>query len=263
LAYREAGQSMGYTATILITTFQRPHLLNWGLYSLAKQTALFDFEIIVVNDGVADETEDICKTYRERLNIKYIFSGRRNNDGEVKWRVPGFALNIGAKQSEGQVLIITCAEMFSLNNTIAKLTEPLLKKSKLIGIPVGKDDRDGSFLTHLNNNNGAFEISAFNKCPDLNVYLPFLMSVSRTEFFGIGGYDEDFVGLAWDDNDFVERLLYNGCSYYPTDAQTIHLYHPRHVHGKGFTPEFLLNQDLYLARKGKIVRNENREWGKI
>ncbi|QTL97688.1 glycosyltransferase [Iocasia frigidifontis] len=249
--------------SIIITTFQRPHLLKWGLFSIARQNIPFNLETIVINDAMQDETENICREYQDKLNLKYIFSGQRNLVGNLKWRVPGFAINIAVKQSSGKILIISCAEMFHLNNAVEKLIPPLLDNSKLIGIPKGWDDMDGSFLNHINNNNGNFDINFLNNYPELNVRLPFLMSISREQYFAIGGYDEDFTGIAYDDNDFVERLQLNGCSYQQTDAKTIHLFHPRHATPKVGNEAWLFNQNLYLTRKGKKVRNENIEWGKL
>jgi glycosyltransferase involved in cell wall biosynthesis len=254
---------MGCQTSVIITAFQRPHLLKWGLYSLARQTIPFNFEIIVVNDAVEDETVEICRMYQQQLNIKYIFSGHRNHSGEIKWRVPGFAINIGVRHAEGEVLIISCAEMFHLNDTISQLTGPVHANRKLIGVPHGKDDQNGAFLNSIETNNGNYDYSLYEGCAPLNVYLPFLMSVSRREFFEIGGYDEDYTGIAYDDNDFVERLRGNGCVYHQTGAYTVHLYHPRYVYGKEEHPALLFNQNLYHVRKGVILRNENREWGKL
>lgn len=254
---------MSCTLSVIITAFQRPLLLSWGLYSLTRQHIPFDFETIVVNDGLNDETEAVCDQYREKLNLKYIFSGQRNLKGEIKYRIPGFAVNIGARQSTGEILIISCAEMFHLNDTLAKLTYPLRQYPHLLGIPVGKDDQDSSFLNHLMSNNGRFELSSFYRYPDLNVHLPFLMSVSRERFFAIGGYDEDFTGYAYDDNDLVDRLQLSGCQYCQTQAKTIHLYHPRYTLDKGGDPLLRYNYDLYRSKQGKIVRNANREWGKL
>lgn len=87
--------------SILITTFLRPHLLKWNLISLARQNIGFNFETIVLNDGLPDETEELCREYEEKLNLKYIFTGHRNLSGDMIYRVPGFALNIGAKQTGG------------------------------------------------------------------------------------------------------------------------------------------------------------------
>lgn len=251
--------------SIIMTTFQRVHLLRWGLWSLTRQTIPFDFEVIVVNDGLQDETEEVCNEFKEKLNLKYVFTGHRNLNGKMVWRVPGFAMNIGVKHSSGDILIIGCAEMFHNNDTIAKLVPPILDNPKLLGIPVGKDDRDGAFLEYINNNDGTSDPDIYDKCVDLNVKLPFLMALHRSQYFTIGGYDEDFVGMAYDDNDFIQRLLSNGCNYCQTDASTVHLYHPRPdgYYENGGPPEWEYNKNLYFSRIGQIVRNEGREWGVI
>jgi glycosyltransferase involved in cell wall biosynthesis len=250
--------------SIIIPTFQRTHLLRWGLYSLSLQTIPFDFETIVVNDGIQDETEEICKEFKEKLNLKYLFTGQRNLNGNPVWRVPGFAVNIGVKQSSGDILVMCCAEMLHVNDTIVRLTKPVLENPKLLAIPAGKDDREGALLECITKNNGTFDQATYNKCVDLNTGMPFLMALDRSQFFEIGGYDEDFVGIAYDDRDIIDRLLGNGCSYCLTDAVTVHLYHPRAegYYDGGGPKEWDYNKNLYFSRIGKIIRNEGREWGK-
>ncbi len=253
---------MSCTVSILITTFKRPHLLEWGLYSLAKQAMPANFETIVLNDGIPDETEAICREYEHRLNLRYVFTGQRNLDGNIKWRVPGYAINIGAKLSRGKVLIISCAEMFHLNDCILNLSIPVLYNPKTLGIPVGRDDQDGSFLAGLIASGGLFDYNAFyQRYPGLNIWLPFLTSVSRSEFFAIGGYDEDFVGIGYDDNDLMLRLVNNGCQYLQTGAETIHLYHERIWFDPQSSPEINYNMNLYYGRRNQIIRNQGREWG--
>jgi len=261
---------MACTVSLIISTFLRPHLLSLGLYSLACRDIPFGFETIVVNDGLPDETENICRDYRDKLNLRYIFSGQRNIGRRLKWRIPGYAVNIGVRNSAGEILVISCAEMFHLNNTIEQLVRPLAENPKLLGIPEGKDDREGLFLQYLYENNGCGRTdnrercdTILQKCEDLNVRLPFLMSVSRREYFEIGGYDEDFTGIAYDDDDLVERLLWNGCSYSMTGARTVHLYHPRLNITETEAPLMAFNRQLYLSRKGKVVRNEGRAWGML
>jgi glycosyltransferase involved in cell wall biosynthesis len=253
----------GHKVSIIITTFQRTHLLRWGLYSLVQQTIPYEFETIVVNDGLPDETEEICNEFKEKLNLKYIFTGQRNLQGDQIWRVPGFALNIGVKQSSGDILVMCCAEMLHVNQTIAKLTKPILNNPKLLGIPIGKDDRSGALLEWLNKQGGAFDLETYNNCVDLDTRMPFLMALHRSQFMEIGGYDEDFIGIAYDDRDFIDRLLRNDCNYCQTDALTAHLYHPRaegYYEGGG-PSEWDYNKNLFFSRIGKIVRNEGKEWG--
>ncbi|AFQ42397.1 glycosyltransferase [Desulfosporosinus meridiei] len=251
--------------SIVITTYQRTHLLRWGLYSLSLQTMPYEFETIVVNDGIQDQTEEICKEFKEKLHLKYIFTGQRNLQGEPIWRVPGFAINIGVKQASGDILVMCCAEMLHVNQTIEKITMPILGNPKLLGIPVGKDDRTGALLESIEKNNGSFEQETFNNCIDLDTRMPFLMALHRSQFLEIGGYDEDFTGIAYDDRDFIDRILAYGCQYCRTEAVTAHLYHPRaegYYQGGG-PPEWDYNKNLYFSRRGKIVRNEGRAWGKL
>jgi glycosyltransferase involved in cell wall biosynthesis len=254
---------LAHKISIIIPTFQRPHLLRWGLHSLAQETIPFNFETIVINDGLPDETESICEKYQKKLHIKYIFSGNRNLFGELKWRVPGFATNIAVKQSDGDILVLCCAEMFHLNNTIANMAYPFLISSHYIGIPHGKNDIDGSFLHKLNENDGQYDSASFDRYPDIDIHLPFLMSIGRREYNAIGGYDEDFIGVAGEDNDFVERLIMYGCEFYQTDAKTIHLYHPRNPEVENRSPAWEYNYNLWLSRRGVIYRNKDRVWGRL
>jgi glycosyltransferase involved in cell wall biosynthesis len=251
--------------SIIIPSFQRAHLLKWNLLSLSKQAMPFDFETIVLNDGVLDETEAICEQYREQLNIKYYFTGHRNLSGQMIWRVPGFVINIGVKQSTGDVIVICCAEIFHLNNTIELITNVYGSEgsNKVIAIPKAKDD-NGAFLSHIEANNGAFNIEEYNRQPPLiNVKYPFFLAMKKNEFVDIGGYDEDFTGTDYDDQDFIERLEANSCSHVETGALAIHLWHPRLVRAAAdIAPRFQHNKSLYEQRQGIIVRNMGREWGK-
>ena len=249
--------------SIIIPSYKRYELLKWNLFSLASQNIPFDFETIVLNDGVLDETEQLCFRYKEKLNLKYIFTGQRNVDGKLVWRIPGFAINIGVKKSEGDIIIICCAEMFHVNDVVKLITDVYNSpdSNKVIAIPKAKDD-NGRFLKHLEFSNGEFNINEYhNQPPLLNVKFPFLLAMKKKEFIDVAGYDEDFTGMDYDDNDIVDRLVGNGCSYVETEALTIHLWHQR----RSCAPETMVkvahNEKLYIQRKGVIVRNVGKDWG--
>jgi glycosyltransferase involved in cell wall biosynthesis len=249
--------------SIIIPSYMRCRLLDWGLSSLSKQNIPFSVEAIVLNDVILDETEQICDHYKEKIDIKYFFTGQRNLDGQLLWRTPGFAINIGVKQSVGDIILICCAEMFHVNNAVELITDIYnsTNSNKVLAIPKAKDD-NGGFLQHLELTHGNFHAAHYdNQPPLLNVRFPFFIAMKKKEFVDIGGYDEDFTGIDYDDNDFVDRLVGNGCSYVETDAQVIHLWHQR----RSCAPETMTrvrhNENLYLSRKGIIVRNVNKGWG--
>jgi len=252
--------------SIIIPAFKRPNLLKWGLFSLFRQDIPYNFETIVLNDGINDETESICKEYSSSLNLRYVFTGQRNLQGEIKWRVPGFTINIGARLAEGKFLVICDAEMFHLNNTIKYLIRPLENNPYYLSIPILRDDKTGYFLQFMKNINGnVFTNTCDRNFPRLNARLPFLMSLRRDIFFAVGGYDENFTGRGWDDNDLIARLKRNGCRHYETPAQAIHLYHPRHTGDKFYHPEYLHNRKKFEKnnKDNLIVCNQNRLWGSL
>jgi len=249
--------------SIIIPSYKRCHLLKWGLWSLARQKFPFEFETILLNDGLLDNTESLGEQNKERLNLKYVFTGQRNINGASLWRVPGFALNIGAKQSTGDIIVFCCAEMFHLNNTIELLTSIYSSSGneKILAMPKAKDD-SGEFLKHVEATGGATSIEVYNKQPSLiNVRFPFFLAMMKQEFMAIGGYDEDFTGTDYDDEDLVMRLLDNGCSHVETNALAIHLWHPRLAMTRERIPRFNHNKKLFEQRRGIITRNEGREWG--
>jgi GT2 family glycosyltransferase len=250
-------------ASILIPSFQRAELLQWHLHSLAYQNIDFEYEVIVLNDGLPDKTEEVCARYNSRIkNLRYVFTGQRNINpyGDLHWRVPGFPINIGAKMSTGEILILACAEMFLIERDVIATMIGLMHLPKQVVTPEGRDDR-GHFLHQIPRlaNSYPNALRVYRTMKDrLNVRLPFYMAMRRNEFFDIGGYDEDFTGRAFDDNDFVERLFANGNNHVRVDKRVVHLHHPRDVH---VDDRWRHNESLFHSRRTQLVRNIGREWG--
>lgn len=253
---------MAMDASILITSYKRAHLLKWGLFSLARQDmSPYNVEIVVLNDGLQDETDEICNSYKNKLNIRYVFTGKRNSDNQTHWRVPGYAFNIGANMVTGEFLVLSCAEIFHLDNSVKTIIAQMKKQKQIFCIPDGKDDTTGAILKKVEETNGIVTMNEYNSMPTaLNVRLPFFMGITRRDFMNIGGYDEDFTGMAWDDDDITNRLHCYGYEFSYVNGHIIHLYHPRINYDEN-KDRIEYNKRLYLSRGGKIMRNSSREWG--
>lgn len=255
--------------SILLASYKREELLNWGLLSLSKQQFQYPVEVIVLNDGIHDDTEKVCNAYKEKLNIKYIFTGKRNLGGEMKWRCPGFAYNIGIKQSTGDIIFLSCAEMFHLNETVNKLSSALISNPNRRVISHGLDDLKSHFLNKVKATSGNVTFTDYMMYGGyLNVHLPFFMGIMKNVLIDIGGYDEDFTGNSHDDTDIIHRLNMKGINQLQVpDAYVIHLYHPRSIQHYGFNVQsefqtiFDYNKKLLEERRNMIVRNTGREWG--
>lgn len=247
-------------ATLLITSYKRANLLKFGLASIAKQEfSRDDVEIVVLNDGVEDETEKVCESFEDRLNIHYLFTGK-NSKG---WRIPGFAINYGVKQTDSDFLIIACAEMYHfVGNTIDSMLRALEKNPKFLTIPYARDD-DGSFLAKLMRGE-AVNVYDYNRLGLLhNIHLPFFMGMNRDDFIKIGGYDEDFIGAGYDDNDIVERMKLAGNVHLRVECSVVHLYHPRITLEGVMGERYKYNEQLCFKKRGQIIRNLGKDWGNL
>ncbi len=244
---------MSPVASIVIPSHKRNHLLRWNLKSLFSQD-LTGVEVIVLDDSF--EADAVCLSITKEYGCRYLHTGS-TKDGD-HWRIPGFAINIAAKQAKGESLVICCAEVYHVGNTIGPLIE--LSDADTVVVPRVIGDDKGKIISLLDN---ALPIptNSLRRLKGLNTRLPFFMSCSREAFVSIGGYDEDFTGVCWDDNDIADRLV-TGRKYAVANIELVHLFHPRHNYQ---SPEIKArwnhNKSIYDSRRGKIVRNQDREWG--
>jgi len=213
--------------SIIIPSYRRPELLNYGLWGLTHQKINHNVEVIVVNDGTVDSTCQVCKKYSNKLNIKYIFTGYRNKD-KLIWRSPSAAINTGVKEAKGEYILLASPEILVLDDCIEEMIETLDKDKKSLVITYGKNDNKK--ILKLLNNKDLIEIkNNYDKLDNqLDTNLPFFMAMTKNEFNHIGGYDEELgKGYCFDDADFVDRLLDNNCRYVKIGARVIHLFHSR------------------------------------
>ncbi len=249
--------------SVVMAAFRRAKLLDAGLSSIAKYKVKLPLEIVVVNDGIEDDTEAVCDSYKGKLDIKYIFSGHRNKGG-IKSQSPGLPINIGIKHAAGEILVLTCPEIYHLDDCLNKLIEPLMENRKYLVVPSFMYFDDVGEYTNniMNKKNG--DLKTCNKRGD-SIEMPFLMGLFKDEITQIGGYDEDFTGYASEDNDLIDRLKLNGCSHFKVNTGIVHLHHgircDSGIHWE--EPRWAQNRKLYESRKGQIVRNTGRSWGEI
>lgn len=231
--------------SILLTTYGREEECITCLTRLKSQVTAQD-ELLLLDDlHIRSET---LNKFCDDNNFKYVHTGSQKNN-KPKWRVPGFALNIGAKMSTGNSLILGNAEIWQVSeDTLNKMDV-----NNKIAYPRIYDQPRNKTLENY---------KTFRK---LEGRYPFFLQVPRKTFFDIGGYDEDFTGYAWEDTDLCYRLELV-IDHVEVDADVIHLWNPRghtnRVHSSNITTESLShNKNLFYERKGRPVRNIGREWG--
>jgi len=84
------------TVSVIIPTYNRAHLIGRAIQSVLNQTYQ-DFEIIIVDDGSTDNTEEVIKEYQEQdKRIRYI-RHEKNKGGSA-------ARNTGIKLTRGEYI---------------------------------------------------------------------------------------------------------------------------------------------------------------
>ena len=248
--------------SVIIPTFNRAALLRLGLHSIFSQNTSHSYEVIVVDDGNDKETPEVCQYYANTIQNRFMYLGlRRHIISNPMWRVPSFAINAGVRRASGKYVVLACPEMYWGPTVLQELGDLLSQHPASLAVPRLFDDT-GPILAALTKDPASPIFNWLPASETLNWRLPFLMGFSKQKFLEINGYDEDFLGIGYDDNDFVDRMVQAGCKYERCESKAVHLYHPRINFSNGENMQRLnQNRALYEQRKGKIVRNESRAWG--
>lgn len=254
--------------SVAIASFNRPRPLYWGLKSISEQKPNLDFEVVVLNDGLdTDGTKEVCKQFGSALPLKYVFAGQRHA-ASIVTRNPAIPNNMAVHECSGEYLILSCAEMYHLQDTITAFAKVLCKDDVVTTPSRIMLDHEGEFLNQLESGN-------LTPCTELKTgpcatqphdptvwnFFPFFMGMRRSRFDAMGGYDEDFDGgYGLDDVDLSWRIIDSGTKMVAVQSSVIHLYHgPRCTdfdHTK--LPGYQRNLMLMNQRRGQVTRNKSR-----
>lgn len=104
--------------SVVIPTFNRAKKLNRALESLCKQSYK-DFEVIVCDDGSTDNTNEVVKSFAQKLDIKYFF--------ETNWGGPARPRNVGIKKASGEWVCFLDSDDWWFDNKMDKLEQAINK----------------------------------------------------------------------------------------------------------------------------------------
>ena len=83
--------------SIIVPVFNRPNEIDELLESLTHQDFQEKYEILIVEDGSQESSEEVVKKYKKQLNISYFY---KSNSG------PGDSRNFGMRKAKGNYFII-------------------------------------------------------------------------------------------------------------------------------------------------------------
>ena len=99
--------------SIIIAAYNAEEYLERCLLSVLNQT-FNDYEVVLINDGSNDNTENICGRFREDKKLKYYY---KENSGVVEAR------NYGFNKASGQYILYVDADDYIENNLLSNIYE--------------------------------------------------------------------------------------------------------------------------------------------
>jgi len=205
-----------------------------------------NFEVIVVDDGNDDETVSVCKQF----SVEYLKVGRPQSP---VYRNPALPMNMGLRKAIGDIVILQNAECKHVDpDTIEKLVSQVSGENAVFArvISMGQDGKPVK----------AYPIYCGKENPRP---LFFCGAVKRHWFEKLRGFDEDYINVCYEDDDFADRLKKEGVRFVFTDVEVHHQFHPYLGHIDTSPSKALYmkkSTDMALGRIG-TARNLDHEWG--
>jgi len=225
--------------SIVLTSHNRPMQLLETLRSIDKQ-AVNGREIIVVNDGTDDRTQGICWAFDTRhIRVK--------QPPSPLYRNPSRSLNVGIRAATGDIVILQNAECKHVGKQVITDLVDRVTDTNCVFTHVMSINQDGSM--------GICYCGPENPRPYF-----FCGAIRREWFIKLRGFDEDYTGYGWEDNDMADRLSRSGVSFEFTDIEVHHQWHPPAGEQHGMEEGRIMFE---TKRQTDVVRNLGREWGQV
>ena len=311
--------------SIVISTHNRANLLGNTLPTLLRQPISNDkYEIIVVDDRSTDETEQVCEFFENKCDFTYIKITKRepvkvfktfkhllgNFNEQTPYYSNGYVQNVGIKKAKYDIIMLTDPEIYHITDTILETLQGFERHSEtykwlyfgtygyLEHVVKPEPDpfiepipRDISEELLEMSNPDKEKVWKWAKEKNLRKnggYFKYCISMHKEPIMILRGFDEDFVGWGYDDNDMMQRLFNIGVKAFNLEgdirspdmkdpevvARWIHLWHPRTSQTQTHTYNRLLSQyKLGLLDDVQIrgvaeeaegnIRNWKTDWGKV
>lgn len=251
--------------SIVTSYFNRKNLFLNTLKTILN-TKHNDFEIVVVDDGSSAEHR------LEDLEEKYDFLKVVRVESKDKWYVnPCVPFNLGIKKAVGNVIIIQNPECLHVHDVLSHVANEI-NDEKYITISAYATNQltTKKMNESLENNN---LINFFNELPQQSsaggqtngwynhsryrpVFYHFCSAISRNNLEKLNGFDERYaMGIAYDDNEFIERIKRLGLKLIISDdVSVIHQWHPTVFYNKNNVRNLQqINKNMFF----NVTKREN------
>ncbi|HHZ8851925.1 TPA: glycosyltransferase [Escherichia coli] len=273
--------------SIVIPTYNRAKILAITLACLCNQKTIYDYEVIVADDGSKENIEEIVREFESLLNIKYV---RQKDYGYQLCAVR----NLGLRAAKYNYVAILDCDMAPNPLWVQSYMELLAVDDNvaLIGPRKYIDTSKHTYLDFLSqkslineipeiitNNQVAGEVEQ-NKSVDWRIEhfkntdnlrlcnTPFRffsggnVAFAKKWLFRAGWFDEEFTHWGGEDNEFGYRLYREGCYFRSVEGAMAYHQEPPgkenetdRAAGKNITVQLLQQKVPYFYRKKEKIES--------
>ena len=209
-----------------------------------------DYEVIVMEDGknISEEAEhkallDIINSFSSRINIKHIETYFKDCVSPCR------VFNLGAKNANGNFLVLTNPECFHLTNVLGSFDLEVNKNPNVYVIAACLSASYNGIVDKFED--FKYEMKMwFQHSKHRNRKLHFCSVISKKLYSKIGGFDEAYAkGIGRDDVDFFRTIVANNIAYITRDdIVVIHMEHKSYVQDRNRLQNI---NNRYYANKWK------------
>jgi len=193
--------------SVVVPTFNRKDTLKLTLLSLSEQTSN-DFEVVVADDGSADGTAEMLKSFKVPFPVKHVW---QQNAGRSAAR------NMGIESAEGRIVLFVDDHMIADKRLIE---EHIRSHDKLAGTPFLVVRGRVGFCNTTEEapgetkyaEEGKFRAPANEQDP-FRQFITNNISVDKQALISVGGFDEDFKEYGLQDSECGFRLRKAGYKF--------------------------------------------------
>jgi GT2 family glycosyltransferase len=202
-------QSTVPTVSIVITAFNRNPQLARTLASIRRQD--FTGEVIVVDDGDLSHGHPSAALLCESYGARHIPCRR---PASPAFRNPALPINIGIRAASGEIVILQNAECEHVTlDTITRLAD------LVASFPPSAPAAVFAHVVALNLDGSTMQTYCG---PDTRRPYFFCGAIRRDLLVRLRGFDEDFTGAGYDDDDLASRLAREGVDFLYPDLLLVH-----------------------------------------
>jgi glycosyltransferase involved in cell wall biosynthesis len=182
--------------SVIIPTHNQKEILAKALdYLILQDYPKDQYEIIVVDDGSTDATQEMVKSKMEsKVSLRYLYQ---------KQQGPHFARNLGIEKARGEIIIFVDSDIFTPPNFISEHVKFHQKFGEVVvsGPTVRTDRLDNAFadISRRKVKKLLFDFSGPS-------FITSNLSIPRKFLISAGGFDEEFTGFGWHDWELGLRL---------------------------------------------------------